>query len=105
MGGADKGPVSECDKKRGRVPISEAKEIIRSFKLHKSLDQEDIRRCGVSRADKSAVIFLDEMDKLCSDSGLKKVLAIVMTAWPCVCVCVYYFSTCRCLVPIWLPIP
>jgi len=68
--GGPKGPVSEYDKKRDRVPISEAKEIIRNFELHKSLDQEDIRRCGVRRAEESGIIFLDEIDKLCSDSGM-----------------------------------
>mmetsp|Transcript_70639 Transcript_70639/g.63435 ORF Transcript_70639/g.63435 Transcript_70639/m.63435 type:complete len:536 (-) Transcript_70639:34-1641(-) len=65
-----KAPVSEYDKKRDRVPISEAKEIIRNFELQKSLDQEDIRRCGVRRAEESGIIFLDEIDKLCSDSGI-----------------------------------
>ena len=65
-----KAPVSEYDKKRDRVPVSEAKEIIRNFELSKSLDQEDIRRCGIRRAEESGIIFLDEIDKLCSDSGI-----------------------------------
>ena len=68
--GAPKAPVSEFDKKRDRVPISEAKEIIRNFELQKSLDQEDIRRSGIKRAEESGIIFLDEIDKLCSDSGV-----------------------------------
>ena len=68
--GGQKAPVSDYDKKRDRVPISEAKEIIRNFELHKSLDQEDIRRCGLRRAEESGIIFLDEIDKLCSDNSL-----------------------------------
>jgi len=70
MGGQQKAPVSDYDKKRDRVPISEAKEIIRNFELQKSLDQEDIRRCGLRRAEESGIIFLDEIDKLCSDNSI-----------------------------------
>merc|ERR1712130_904933 len=72
MGQGQKAPISDYDKKRDRVPISEAKEIIRNFELTKSLDQEDIRRCGLRRAEESGIIFLDEIDKLCSDSGVSR---------------------------------
>eukprot|EP01084_Bolivina_argentea_P100026 179695_1 len=65
-----KPPLSEMDKKRDRVQISEAKEIIRNFELQKSLDQQEIQRCGIRRAEESGIIFLDELDKLCSDSGI-----------------------------------
>jgi len=68
--GQPRAPVSEYDKKRDRVPISEAKEIIRNYELQKSLDQEEIRRNGIRRAEESGIIFLDEIDKLCSDHSL-----------------------------------
>jgi len=52
---------------KDRVPISEAREIIREYELSKSIDEHDIRRVGIKRAEESGIIFLDEIDKLCSD--------------------------------------
>eukprot|EP00485_Elphidium_margaritaceum_P000722 CAMPEP_0202686872 /NCGR_PEP_ID=MMETSP1385-20130828/2632_1 /ASSEMBLY_ACC=CAM_ASM_000861 /TAXON_ID=933848 /ORGANISM="Elphidium margaritaceum" /LENGTH=519 /DNA_ID=CAMNT_0049341541 /DNA_START=39 /DNA_END=1598 /DNA_ORIENTATION=+ len=69
---APKAPLSDYDKKRDRVPVSEAKEIIRNYELQKSLDQEEIRRNGLRRAEESGIIFLDELDKLCSDHSVAR---------------------------------
>eukprot|EP00490_Sorites_sp_Unknown_P017490 CAMPEP_0114658160 /NCGR_PEP_ID=MMETSP0191-20121206/15208_1 /TAXON_ID=126664 /ORGANISM="Sorites sp." /LENGTH=377 /DNA_ID=CAMNT_0001879381 /DNA_START=441 /DNA_END=1574 /DNA_ORIENTATION=- len=62
--------ISDNDKKRDRVPVSEAREIIKEYELSKSLDDNDIRRTGVRRAEESGIIFLDEIDKLV-DSGTR----------------------------------
>lgn len=60
---------TEADKKKDRVPISEAREIIKEFELSKNIDETDIRRTGIRRAEESGIIFLDEIDKLCSDGS------------------------------------
>lgn len=57
--------VTDHDKQRDRVPISEAREIIREYELQRSIDEDDIRRTGIKRAEESGIIFLDEIDKLC----------------------------------------
>ena len=82
-------PMSDAEKHSDRLPVSEAKEVIREFELNRAIDENEVRRAGLKRAEESGIIFLDEIDKLCSDGhrgDYKGYLCVCV--FLCVCVCV-----------------
>ena len=50
--------------KRRSVPVSEAREILRQEEAARLVDQEQVAREAVERAESSGIVFLDEMDKI-----------------------------------------
>lgn len=57
-------------KKKRRVPVSEARKILTQEEAQKLIDMDEVVRQGISRAEQSGIIFLDEIDKIAGqDSG------------------------------------
>jgi len=50
--------------KRRTLPVSEAREILRQEEAASLVDQEQVAREAVARAESSGIVFLDEMDKI-----------------------------------------
>ncbi|ATW24544.1 ATP-dependent protease ATPase subunit HslU [Candidatus Formimonas warabiya] len=51
-------------KKKRRVPVGEARKILTQEEAQKLIDMDEAVRQGVSRAEQSGIIFLDEIDKI-----------------------------------------
>jgi len=51
-------------KKKRRVPVSEARKILTQEEAQKLIDMDEVTRQGISRAEQSGIIFLDEIDKI-----------------------------------------
>ncbi len=54
---------------RRRIPISEARRILRAQEAEKLVDRDRVQAEGVRRAEESGIIFLDEIDKIISPPG------------------------------------
>jgi ATP-dependent HslUV protease ATP-binding subunit HslU len=50
--------------KKRSLPVSEAREVLRQDEATQLVDQEQVAREAVQRAESSGIIFLDEMDKI-----------------------------------------
>ncbi len=53
-------------KKRRRMKISEARKVLEPIESEKLIDQDKLIQEGVSRAENSGIIFIDEIDKVTS---------------------------------------
>ncbi|ABX32605.1 heat shock protein HslVU, ATPase subunit HslU [Petrotoga mobilis SJ95] len=53
-------------KKRRRMKISEARKVLEPIESEKLIDQDKLIQEGVSRAENSGIIFIDEIDKITS---------------------------------------
>lgn len=47
-----------------KLPVSEAREIIRSQEVEKRLDMDAILRIAINRAEEHGIVFVDEIDKI-----------------------------------------
>ena len=56
------GPPTE----RKKMPISEAREVILEIELEKLLEKVDLKKEAVTAAEESGIVFIDEIDKICS---------------------------------------
>jgi len=58
---------------RKKMPISEAREVIFEIELEKMLEKVDLKKEAIAAAQESGIIFIDEIDKICSsrDYGSK----------------------------------
>lgn len=56
------GPPTE----RKKMPISEAREVILEIELEKLLEKVDLKKEAVIAAEESGIVFIDEIDKICS---------------------------------------
>jgi ATP-dependent HslUV protease ATP-binding subunit HslU len=50
--------------KKRSVPVSEAREILQQEEASRLVDQDQVARTAVERAESSGIVFLDEMDKI-----------------------------------------
>jgi len=55
--------------KRKRVPVSEAKEKLRTDEEQKLVDMDSVSRAAVKRVEESGIIFVDEIDKVAGREG------------------------------------
>jgi ATP-dependent HslUV protease ATP-binding subunit HslU len=51
---------------RKRMPISEAKGIILELELERLLENVDMKKSAVAAVEESGIVFIDEIDKICS---------------------------------------
>lgn len=51
---------------RKKMPISEAKSIILEVELDRLLENIDLRKSAVAAVEESGIVFIDEIDKICS---------------------------------------
>jgi len=56
-------------KKRRRMKISEARKVLEPIESEKLIDQDKLIQEGISRAENSGIIFIDEIDKVTSTGG------------------------------------
>jgi ATP-dependent HslUV protease ATP-binding subunit HslU len=58
-------------KKRRMVSVEEARRILLYEESEKLVDQEKVVKCAIEKVENSGIIFLDELDKICVNSGEK----------------------------------
>jgi ATP-dependent HslUV protease ATP-binding subunit HslU len=51
---------------RKKLPISEAKSIIFDIEMERLLETVDLRKSAVTAVEESGIVFIDEIDKICS---------------------------------------
>eukprot|EP00980_Cylindrotheca_fusiformis_P015963 scaffold4683_cov112-Cylindrotheca_fusiformis.AAC.4 len=51
---------------RKKMPISDAKSVIEEIELERLLENVDIRKSAVTAVEESGIVFIDEIDKICS---------------------------------------
>ena len=61
IGGFD-GPAME----KKKMPISEAREVILEVEIEKMLEKVDLKKEAIAAAEESGIVFIDEIDKICS---------------------------------------
>jgi len=59
-------------KKKKRMQIKESRAILDQQETNKLIDMDDVRSVALKRAEESGIIFLDEIDKICSSEGSLK---------------------------------
>ena len=64
MGGGrgGRGPPSE----KKKMPISEAREVVLEVEIEKMLKKVDLKKEAIAAAEESGIVFIDEIDKICS---------------------------------------
>ncbi|KAL9181473.1 hypothetical protein ACHAXT_010278 [Thalassiosira profunda] len=61
-GGYGPGPPTETKS----MPISEAREVILEIEIEKMLEKVDLKKEAIAAAQESGIVFIDEIDKICS---------------------------------------
>lgn len=57
-------------KKKRRLPVNEAREVLTQIEAEKMIDMDDIHQVAIEQAEQSGIIFIDEIDKVCGkDEG------------------------------------
>lgn len=56
-------------KKRRKIKISEARTILENQELNRLIDMDDVKSTALKRVEQSGIVFLDEIDKICSSSS------------------------------------
>lgn len=49
-----------------KMPISEAREVILEIEIEKMLEKVDLKKEAINAAEESGIVFIDEIDKICS---------------------------------------
>lgn len=60
--GGRPGPPTETKS----MPISEAREVILEIEIEKMLEKVDLKKEAIAAAQESGIVFIDEIDKICS---------------------------------------
>jgi ATP-dependent HslUV protease ATP-binding subunit HslU len=55
---------------RKKLPISEAKDVILEVELERLLDNVDLKKEAITAVEESGVVFIDEIDKICSSKDI-----------------------------------
>lgn len=56
-------------KERKKVPVAEARELLREEAQESLIDMEYVSNLAVRRAEQSGIVFVDEIDKICGKDG------------------------------------
>lgn len=54
--------------RKRKMKISEARDILEVQELNRLIDMEDVKKVALKRVETSGIVFLDEIDKICSSS-------------------------------------
>jgi len=54
--------------KKRKLPVKEARKVLTQEEAYKLLDMDDVTQEGITRAEQSGIIFIDEIDKIASSS-------------------------------------
>jgi len=63
------GAKAPKDEKKLKGPVCEARELLRQSELERHLDDVDVSKKAVARAEQSGIVVIDEIDKLGSGGG------------------------------------
>ena len=66
LGGVGRGGRGGPPTERKKMPISEAREVILEIELEKLLEKVDLKKEAVTAAEETGIVFIDEIDKICS---------------------------------------
>ena len=55
--------------KRRKMKINEARGILENQELNRLIDMDDVKSTALKRVEQSGIVFLDELDKICSSSS------------------------------------
>src|SRR2546428_8393816 len=55
--------------RRRTLPVGEAREVLRQEEESRLLDQDQVARLAVERAQSSGIVFIDEIDKIAGREG------------------------------------
>ncbi len=55
--------------KKRKMKISEARSVLESQELNRLIDMDDVKSTALKRVEQSGIVFLDELDKICSSSS------------------------------------
>lgn len=61
-GGGKKGPPTE----RKKMTVEEAKDVILDMEVERMLENVDLKKEAISAVEQSGIVFIDEIDKICS---------------------------------------
>lgn len=56
----------KAQSERKKLPISEARNIILEIELERMLENVDLKKSAVAAVEESGIVFIDEIDKICS---------------------------------------
>merc|ERR1719162_627448 len=65
-----KGGFGGAPMEKKKMPISEAREVILEIEIEKMLEKVDLKREAIAAAEESGIVFIDEIDKICSSKDL-----------------------------------
>ena len=66
LGGGGRGARGGPPTERKKMPVSEAREVILEIELEKLLEKVDLKKEAVTAAEETGIVFIDEIDKICS---------------------------------------
>jgi len=69
-GGGQRGKGGGPPMEKKRMPISEAREVILEIEIEKMLEKVDLKKEAITAAEESGIVFIDEIDKICSSKDL-----------------------------------
>lgn len=72
MGGqrGGKGGFGAPPSEKKKMPVSEAREVILEIEIEKMLEKVDLKKEAIHAAEESGIVFIDEIDKICSSKDL-----------------------------------
>ena len=72
MGGGGRGGKGGfgAPTEKKKMPISEAREVILEIEIEKMLEKVDLKKEAVTAAQESGIVFIDEIDKICSSRDM-----------------------------------
>lgn len=65
-GGKKGGPAAE----KKKMPVSEAREVVLNTELERMLETVDLKKEALQAVEESGIVFMDEIDKICSSRDL-----------------------------------
>ena len=63
------GSIMPKKMKKRKVSVAEAKRIFTQEEAEKLIDNDEVNRLGIARAEQSGIVFLDELDKIAGGEG------------------------------------
>jgi len=63
------GNVIPKKKKKRKVTVREARNILAQQEAEKLIDMEEVKSLAIKRAEETGIIFIDEIDKICGSEG------------------------------------
>lgn len=61
--------IFPAKKKKRKMKLSEARSVLEIQEMNRLIDMDDVKSVAIKRAEQSGIIFLDEIDKVCSAGG------------------------------------